>query len=480
MAAPSVSQSIIDGALGTVPPTAAQVSVVIGVCSLGVPLTIYSFTDPTTLQQTLGTGPAVEVAVQRLQQSGGNVLVVPVTASVAGANGAVTKTGAVGASVVTITGTPVDQFDVVVTIVVGAALPTSGAATFTYSLDGGRTVSGVISLPVAGTYAIPGTGLTLNFSAATVGAGDSYAFTSTAPFYSTTDLNAALTPLGQSQYQFGFVHVVGVAATAAASASMAAALDTTLNSWAVNLFRYVFGIVEAAQDTDANLVSAFAAFTSVRVLVHAGFAYMQSAISGRLFKRNGAFAVGARFALIPASEDAAWVGRGPVKGIVAPPNLTSGLIRDEFITPGLDAARFCTLCTIPGVAGYFVTNPNMMAPVGSDYTLAQFRRVMDVACSVARAALVFYQSASILVSKTTGFILETEARAVEAKISGQLGTALLQPQPPLASDVTFAVSRTDNILSSRTMNTQVRVTPVGQAKTIVNNIGFTNPALSPK
>ena len=46
-----------------------------------------------------------------------------------------------------------------------------------------------------------------------------------------------------------------------------------------------------------------------------------------------------------------------------------------------------------------------------------------------------------------------------------------------ASDVDFELSRTDNLLSTKTLTGQARITPLAYPKQINVDIGFFNPAL---
>jgi hypothetical protein len=120
----------------------------------------------------------------------------------------------------------------------------------------------------------------------------------------------------------------------------------------------------------------------------------------------------------------------------------------------------------------------MMAPAGSDFAFAQYRRVMDLACTVARAALVKYLNDSVRLDPTTGFILEAEARAIEADVNGQLEDKLVASGQASSSSVT--IKRDANIGGTQTMPVTVRVQPLGYAKFITVDIGFANPALQPK
>lgn len=57
-------------------------------------------------------------------------------------------------------GTPANDFDVVLTITTAGVL---GGAVFTYSTDGGLTISGTTVIPISGEFVLPGTGVTLQW-----------------------------------------------------------------------------------------------------------------------------------------------------------------------------------------------------------------------------------------------------------------------------------------------------------------------------
>jgi hypothetical protein len=48
---------------------------------------------------------------------------------------------------------------------------------------------------------------------------------------------------------------------------------------------------------------------------------------------------------------------------------------------------------------------------------------------------------------------------------------------PKASGIQFSLSRTDNLLSTRTLNGTARVIPLAYPETIQLQVGFLNPAL---
>jgi hypothetical protein len=98
--------------------------------------------------------------------------------------GAITHPQGAGPAVGTFTASPVDSYyKPIVTITTAGAV---GTSQFTYSLDGGSSVSSTITSSAS--YAIPGTGIVLGFSGTAV-AGDVYTCSGVAaPTFANTDL----------------------------------------------------------------------------------------------------------------------------------------------------------------------------------------------------------------------------------------------------------------------------------------------------
>lgn len=551
MAIPEAKIRIEDGALGAIPPNVAAASVKIGVCSAGTPNTVVGYSDINTAKKALGSGPLLEAMAQVLSVAGGPVYAVPVTASVAGTVGSVTKTGpgtgtvtpslgpdrivrakvstggtlgtaqvqfsvdngaystavlssasapwvytvpgtlvklsfpagtyvlndvytanlngtvslvGTGPAGVTQASSPVDAYDVRITIATAGA---PGVGAFTYSVDGGNVTSGVIAIPGGGVYSIPGTGVVLTF-AGTFTAGDVYSFATTAAGFTNSDVTAALDAVLAAPQEWGHVHVVGTPASAAAAASLAAAVDAKMTA-AETSFRYAFAIIEAPQgEGDTAMQTAVANFLTPRVLEVGGDAGVVSVLSGLTQRRNGAWPVAARIAQIPIDEDPAWVGRGPLR------NVTS-IYRNEAATPGLDEARYTTLRTHVGRPGYYITNGRTMAAPGSDFTYIQFRRVMDRACQIVRAGILPYLNSSMRIDEE-GKIDERDAAVITAAVNGQLRTGLVSPGH--VSDTEVVIDRSANLLSGAALPVTVRIRPKGYAKQIEVSVGYTNPQLA--
>lgn len=471
MGIPDVKQTINDGALGIVPGETDQLALIVGVCSAGTANVIQSFNDKAALVAALGSGPLVDAAAISLDTAGGPVLVARIASTTAGAESAVTH-GGTGTAVATVGGAALDAYDVTVTITRAGANLAALTAAFKYTLDGGNSVSQEIAMPVGGVYVVPGTGITITFADGTFVANDTYKFTSTAPSYSLSDLQAALAVILADPRDFAFLHVIGAAASVSAAAAMAAALETIMDSQE-QVYRYTFAVMQVPEDTDANIIAAFVAVGTKRVMWCAGSAAVQSTINGLIRKRNSSLAVAARIAQVPIHEDLGRVRTGPITSVIS-------LYRDEQATPGLDAARFATLRTIIGEQGLWVTDGRMGAPAGSDFVRVQYRRVLDKACKVARSALLFYLNDSLRLQTdddtTPGAIDELEARSIEADVNSQLAAALSGH----VSKAYIQVDRTHNITSDSKVPVKVRVQPLGYAKEIDVDIGFENPALQPK
>ncbi len=472
---PDVDVRLEDGALGLIDTSSSKTTAKVGVASGGVPGRVYAFNDRETLQATLLGGPVTEAAADTLAEDGGTVLVVPTAASVASTIGAVVRTGsAAGPTTPTlsVTGPAKDAFEVIVDIVQSGAL---GMGSFSVSVDGGDNYSPETATPIGGTYALEGTGLTLAFGPGVYVAGDRYTFSTTAPGFSATDLFGAFDALLADARRWKLLHVVGSPSTgsdgdrAAGGAAIAAATAVKMAE-AQKQKRYSRAIVEAPDVPDAALVAAYGTLVDPRVAVAAGAIEHLSALTGKIQRRSAAWPIATRAAKVPISEDLAWVGAGPL------PASVRSLYRDERRTPALDAARFLTLRTFVGRAGFYVTNPRTLAGKTSDYALLQNGLVIDEVCAAAYDAMLPYLSGKIPVDAKTGRVDPIFAKATDDRILGKVGAAVLQPGHVTALSV--LMNRTDNLLSTRKLRWKVRAVPYAYPKEIEVEIGFVNPALS--
>lgn len=371
---------------------------------------------------------------------------------------------------VTQASSPMDAYDLFVTVTTAGAL---GAAQVTVSVDGqgGNSTSAAILVPSGGVYVVAGTGIVLTFANAFV-AGDTYESLATAAGFVGSDMTAALTAAGNSAQQFVVVHVAGTGANAAAAASLAATMDTSLTAFATQ-YRFTRGVIECPDvESDSTIFAAWASFQSTRVMVCCGDVQHVSSLSGNLVRRNCALPIVSRLAATNPSVDPGWVGGGALKNVKA-------IYRDDSKNAfSFVINRMTSVTTVPTKQGYYSTTGVTMAPAGSDYASIMNCRVMDVACGATVAAVVNNVNQDLLVDKTTGGIYDPEASKVEGYITSELAIALMQKSPPDASAVSATINRSENILSTGNFTVAIGITPKGYAHKITANISFVNPAFA--
>ncbi len=186
-------------------------------------------------------------------------------------------------------------------------------------------------------------------------------------------------------------------------------------------------------------------------------------------KRRLLVAAAARAQRELISTDLARVASGPLTGVIE-------MSRDEFATQTMDNAKITTSRTMPLSQGFFLTNARMKSPTGSDFKYWQHRRIMDTACRTVAQAQVQFLSASVPVNGN-GTIDEAEAKRLEAIVTEALKVALVDPKnvegrPSHVSDFKYSIDRTNNVLTSETLQTKVAVRPFGYPKFIESELGF--------
>jgi Protein of unknown function (DUF2586). len=478
MSQPAVTITEQDGALGILPPTAGRLFALCGVSSSGTVNAPAAYARVKDVVATFGSGPLVEAACLYIQLTGKAVLLTRTGNSVAASVTAVTSV-ATGTSVVTISSspTPYDDYEFALLIVAGGTRGTAGI-TYQLSLDGGRTYGSVTALGTGTTIDIPGAGgVTWAIAAGTLVAGDLFTARATAAMWNSTEITAALTALGNSIQSWELVHIVG-----ALTASTFDAVDLAIagmqaagkpHAWIGSM--RVPNIAESESAYKTAMDTIFSAKSTLFGMLCSGAAKITSAVSGRKYKRPTAFAIAAREASVSEEVDTANVNLGPLVGVSIRDSNGNVDEHDESVNPGLDDSRYAVLRTWDGLQGVYINRPRMFSPDGSDFQLLPHRRVMSLGEIALRAFMIRRLNRPIRVNKNTGFILESEALEIEHGARTAMSDLLLAK--PKASDVQFALSRTDNLLSTKTLTGDARITPLGYPEFINLTIGFYNPAL---
>jgi hypothetical protein len=478
MVQPKVNITELDGALGILPPTAGRLMAFVG-ASTGGTLAVNTpsaYARVPNLVAAAGQGPVVEAAARYIAVTGKPALIVRTEADVAAAAGTVVKVGA-GTSVPTVGDlAPLDDFELVIKFIVGGTQGVAGA-TYQVSYDGGYNYGPTLALGVA--TSITAGGVEIEFAAGTFVADETVSVSVTAAQWNGTNLTDALAALGLSTVQWESAYLVGaLSATTAAVADSAFVGFRNSNkyrSWYANARVPDLEIEETEAEYLTAMSTEWSGFSTVIGAIGAGAARVVSGVTGRNYRRP----IG--FAFVPAqavSEEVniADINLGALPGVSIRDANGNVDEHDESANPGLDDLGLVTLRTWDSYPGVYINRPLIKSTMGSDFSIIPYRRVMNLAELTIYAYLVRRLNKPIRVDATTGFILETEALEIEAGGNAALATALLAK--PKASAVEFVVSRTDNILSSKTIHTDVRVIPLAYPETINTTISFYNPALA--
>jgi hypothetical protein len=479
MTIPAQSLNIRDPGIG-VSPSAVNAFLYAGCCEKGAVNTLQAFGRKGSVIDTLGQGPLSEQLCSVLDVAGGPVYAMRLTGSIAGAAGAVTVARlSTSTGTLTVAGAPFDAYYARVEIV-GSG--TVGAARFRYCLDASPllkadqyTWSEALTVPAGGSYPVPNTNLAITFvpgaGAVFFEAGDVFSFACSAPYYTTSDLAAAIAVVLADSAEFAAVVLGGEPPSGAAGATMFAAFSTHLQSLQAQ-FRYVRGIMDMGTDTPAAVIAAFAAQASGRIAP----CYGDCAIaSSKPFAGWGTpsrpitVPIAARAAASAISTDLGRFADGPLTGVVA-------ISHDEFRTELLDAQKISTLRTWQGAPGFYVCNARLKSPVGSDFLYWQHGRVMDAACDTTVKAQMPFVNTSVR-TKGDGSIDERDAARMEAKVISALTDRLLSPStaegtPGHVSDLDYAIDRGNNVLTTFTLQSTVAVQPRGYVKTLATDISF--------
>jgi hypothetical protein len=491
MALPGVTNTILDGGLGVTTPATSRPHVV-GPCASGPLNTPTLISTPRQLRDVFGThGPLVDCIGYILDNAGGPVLATRTADSVAATYDGGTSATIVASSgggtdnelnVIVATSEPKLDADVIVTITTGGA---RGAMKFTYSLDGGASTSPVIA--GATSVALADTGITLEFEVGTVNpyvAGSTYSFEARSAYMNSTDLGTAFDAIETSLLTFDFLVLAGNAATASAAALLFSTLSTQLNSF-VTQDRYYGALMNAGEDTAANVLTAFSALTSLRIAVMHG-----------TFDAPPAFGtVGRASPALPAVTAAAMRAAGNVMSTdlaqtfgadsVGPIPGALSISHNEYTqNAGLDDAKIGTLRTYANLQGFYITNVHLKSSVGSDFEFWQHRRMMDQACIEVSARHSELISSSVIVKADgTGSLTEAAAQSIEKKVQrgldNRIGSALRGIGPTAidgstghVSDQRYQVDRTNNVLSTKTLIAVVSIVPRGYLKQLQTTLSY--------
>lgn len=399
--------------------------------------------------------------------------------------------------VMTMTGSPIDDYEIVLEWLVGGTVGTTGAS-YRYSLDGGRKWSPAKSLGTATSVELKdavrddetvSTGVTVALAAGTLAVGDKAEANAFGPSYQAADATAAIDVLMTAQLSWRFFHFSGWLSRTAI-ASIASKVQDLAASNAVKHTFVLFtarpkGTFEKASNWEARLVAEFAGFGDRRTGVGAGMARVTCPITGRANRRTIMLPVVARVVSKTLQVDPGRKLDGALGTDVQLHDDDHLLVEhDASFSSTLHAARFITLRTYYDEAGIWCTRGNLMCPEGSDFNRIAYRAVMDLGTTVFNRVMMIQIQNHLAVNPPAnaynaipnaipGALREPDARKIDRELITALKAALVDTG--YASAVQARVSRTDNFLSTGKLTAQVRITPLGYVDSFEGDIAFTNP-----
>lgn len=472
--------TVRDGGIG-LPASGAVYPLVWGSSSAGTAATLYFSTNQNSLRDTLGQGPAVEDALAKMPLRGG-VLVMKLTCTTAGAAGAVTPTR-VGTSTGTITvaGAAYDAYQVKVRI---KATGTVANGRFDYTLESlgaSPTFSEEITIPSGGTYVIPSTNLTLTFvpgaGAVFFENGDSHAFVCTAPQYTTSDLATGATALlaALGNYVIEDTYFTGRSASASAGATMAAAIATVMGQLETR-HRWARGMMDAGNDTGANVKSSFSTVSNARLAVCFGQAdvvTLNPHAGWGVPRMSANFVIGERAAGADLSENLGRIASGGLR--------CSAIVNDEGVTQSfLEADKINTLRTYDGMSGFFSTNGYLKSASGSDFLYWDWGRVLDRVCRAVYETLQPWLLRKVrTLTDGTGTLDPRDATRIETAVRARIAAELKGPTVEAVPDMNhvtafqYVVDLTNDVFHTRQIKSTVRLVPTVPIENAATEIGFT-------
>lgn len=478
---PKVNLQELDGALGLQALVSGSLMALVGVSEAGPLDTPGTFAKVSAVEALYTRGPLVEAAAYAIERYGMPVCVARAETDTEGSYGTLDDSGVTGTIAPAVDGAtkPSDRYEIRILFLNDGTIGVSGIK-YRTSRDAGRHWSAPTALGTSSSIVVPNTGgVKIDLGAGTVKADDVIALPCGAPAWSPATLAATLAALKVSSLPWEFANVIGDCDGAGfdeLSTVLEAMHAIGKHRWGMVSFRLPTTGESEADYLDA-FDSEFGAKASSSIVVCAGSARVGSSVTSDAYTSAINGPVGALAATVSAERDLAEIDAAPngLPGVSIVDTSGNPIGHDETDSPGLDDARALVLRRHEGYSGAYVNNPRLLANTGSDFVFLQFRRVMNIARATLNAYMKRRLSKAVRVNKSTGFIREEEARAIETEANARLRFALLAK--PMVSDVTFTLSRTDPLLATFELTGECRLVPLGYPKTITIPIGWNNPGL---
>jgi hypothetical protein len=395
-----------------------------------------------------------------------------------------------GTSIISASGAPYDSYLMKVLITNGGTTGVTGIR-FKLSADAGRTYGPEIALGTAITYAVTGTGLTLNFvTAKTLVLGDYATFGCVEPLTSDASVQACLNALEASPYSVTGWRTLRICGprTGASASLIQGYLDAlvALKTWTRAIIEtrdnnlpgaYGGGVEETDAVWAAAVALDYSAVSARRVSAYSGNYNMDSifpiaACGTPVMRRNLAYALAARQVTLRPQNHAGRVADGALTQIIVDPtnDPTDGFnYHDEFNAPSIDVARIGSARKRKGKPGYFIVSPRLLSPPGSVFTMLPLGDVIDIGCSLCYQTGEENINADVQLN-TNGTIEEKEAQRIEMVARAALRDQMFAKS--MISGFAYTIDRTNNVRNTSEVNFSATLFQRGYILQINGSIGY--------
>ena len=412
------------------------------------------YLSATAARAGVGYGDASDALCQIIEQrqSSGGARKFPaccydLPSSTDGSFGAFTKVGT-GATVMSAHAgaKPYGTYEAKIKCILGGTIGT-GPVSFQWSLDGGRTYSRTTSLGTAVTFAIPNSGVQVDFTAATIVAGDVHSVRTLAPAPGTSDVDTAFAALAVSTTDVAIV-VLEFPCDAAMAAHVTTGLNAMLSAGkrCVAIVRTRIPDAETSETDaawNADIVDDWSGFDDSRINVRATYGLLTDAATTRQYLRSDLAQWAADVVRVSISD------MPNVPADQAEANFT--LVNASGVTVGHDEGvrgastglsdetqgnRFSSVMRLPDTArreSVFATVPWVMFAADERIKNLPTRRVVNAlertAVSAGTSALgekLYYTPADPNVPGSTAMLTEASRNALHGVIFGALSSNFQQ------------------------------------------------------
>ncbi len=468
-----INVEVEDGNLGRNSGTAAQVQVKIGVSDTesNTPVLITNTMKPEDIKKKLGYTPLADACIDATENGLKTIYAIPVKADIPGEIGEVVHTGT-GEGIFEVNGTPNNSYDVVIQIT-GTGDANEGS--FRYSIDGGNNFSEEYTIPPGGKYDISGTGLFLNFGDVTSDVKsfmeeDAYSFSTTAPTMNNASVLKAVEKLTGYNKVVEVCHIVGIS-----TKTLWAALQSEAEEFLTTYRKPLIFLCEARPCAEGESPEEYmAAMEAERKGISSFFICIS--LSWAIYQRKDFRIQNINLA-------------GVISGLIgrAKESLSVGCVEEFPVSSGkllrlfpegiedysreLDEMGYTVFRQYSGKEDFYVSNANVMAPVGSDFPYVESVRVLNrIIREISRKATDKIQT------EIDPGNLEGSVKAIEAYLN--IAMEECEKDKIISSGEVAIDTENLNILADETLPVEAAWVPMGTVRRF--NIRFTvnNPAVS--